>query len=188
MATCPGCGTSLASEAAAEPEPVETIPADQIGPNPTATGPLVDGESRKCRSPGCGQALSSDAEQCPRCGRAVTLVSPQTPSVDQQSDVVPVLACGEVVLEVGDGCSVDLGRDFETAFASIIEAHTNISRHHATVTRRGMSLYITDQSSTNGTFVDDARLPAEVETEITNATTVRLAATLEICLQRVPNK
>ncbi|MBS6194850.1 MAG: DUF4234 domain-containing protein [Clostridiales bacterium] len=43
-----------------------------------------------------------------------------------------------------------------------IEGNTSVSRFHAKITRQNNSFYITDQDSTNGTYVNDMRIGHEV--------------------------
>jgi len=50
-----------------------------------------------------------------------------------------------------------------------------VSRMHATVYRRGNVYYIVDSNSTNGTFVNNSRIPAQTEVKLNNGDLLRLS-------------
>ena len=50
-----------------------------------------------------------------------------------------------------------------------------VSRFHATVYRRSDGYYIVDNNSTNGTFVNNARIPAQTERKLNNGDILRLS-------------
>ncbi len=66
-------------------------------------------------------------------------------------------------LTIGRGAETDLVINYQSA-----------SRHHAQVFSDGSSFYIVDLGSTNGTFLDDNRLPANVPTRWMSGQVVRI--------------
>ncbi|NLT10302.1 MAG: FHA domain-containing protein, partial [Ruminococcus sp.] len=50
-----------------------------------------------------------------------------------------------------------------------------VSRMHATIYRRGNVYYIVDSNSTNGTFVNNSRIPAQTEVKLNNGDLLRLS-------------
>jgi hypothetical protein len=50
-----------------------------------------------------------------------------------------------------------------------------VSRSHATIYRRGEGYFIVDNNSTNGTFVNNSRIPAQTEIKLNNGDLLRLS-------------
>lgn len=57
----------------------------------------------------------------------------------------------------------------------IITGNTAISRNHARIITRDNAYYVIDNSSTNGTYIDDVKLSPDVETEIVTGQKLRFA-------------
>ncbi|MDR1440873.1 MAG: FHA domain-containing protein [Bifidobacteriaceae bacterium] len=65
-------------------------------------------------------------------------------------------------LEVTGGEPIVLGRDpSESPLATLLTAMYGVSRRHATITLQGSEVMIQDLGSTNGTWLDGARLGPE---------------------------
>lgn len=74
-----------------------------------------------------------------------------------------------------DGCGKVLGRDGEEA--DMVVADRSVSRRHAVLHGRDGQVYIEDLDSTNGTFVNDIRLPVKRQWQIKSGDIVRLGNT-----------
>ncbi|WP_329137281.1 FHA domain-containing protein [Streptomyces sp. NBC_01476] len=83
---------------------------------------------------------------------------------------------------VSPGVRVRLGRDPHLCPAvTFLAARRNLSRVHATVAvDPDGSVWITDEGSTNGTFVNERRLPPEHRTALRTGDTIRLAADVTV--------
>lgn len=72
--------------------------------------------------------------------------------------------------------STDIGREARLK----LPVDRFVSRRHASIDIRGANVLLTDQNSTNGTFVDDERVQGTVELQ--NGKIFRIGRTwLEIC-------
>jgi pSer/pThr/pTyr-binding forkhead associated (FHA) protein len=72
-----------------------------------------------------------------------------------------------------------IGRETSTGdLAAQIARFPNVSRRHAELGWHEGRLVVTDLSSTNGTFLNGQRLPAELPQPVADGDTVRFAASL----------
>ncbi len=177
--SCPDCGVKV------QPEDLICF---RCGANlPHATGSdddvLTPTISQKFISPG-----SDPMASCPRCGTAVT----------DAADVI-CATCGEPLptgrrrrispvvmritfptgnVDIPAGTSVMLGRDpAESLVAAAFARFDNVSRRHATVQVDDSGhASIRDEGSTNGTYVNDDRVPPGSEVRLVDGDRVRLAA------------
>ena len=90
-----------------------------------------------------------------------------------------VLMCGRR-LTVADGQTLPLGRHEEFPSAEALREAANVSRRHAILRFEDGRIHVIDTDSTNGTFVDDQRLPARHEYEIRPGQALRLASDVAI--------
>jgi pSer/pThr/pTyr-binding forkhead associated (FHA) protein len=88
----------------------------------------------------------------------------------------------DAVVHVEPGVRIRLGRDPQLCPAvTFLAAHDNLSRIHATVVvESDGSAWITDEGSTNGTFVHGYRLAPEQRAVLRPGDTVRLAADVTV--------
>ncbi|HEV2931571.1 MAG TPA: FHA domain-containing protein [Streptosporangiaceae bacterium] len=176
--SCPDCGVKVQQE-------------DLICFRCGANLPHSNGPDEDLLTPTISQkfiAAGDPLASCPRCG---------TP-VSDAADVV-CATCGEplptgrrrrispVVLritfptgnvDIPAGTSVLLGRDPAESLVAAAFAHfDNVSRRHATVQVDDSGhASITDENSTNGTFVNDDRVLPGAEVRLVDGDRVRLAA------------
>lgn len=92
---------------------------------------------------------------------------------------IDLLVCGQR-LAVEPGSALQLGRDDDLETESVFRTVMNVSRHHASLRYADGRLYVTDTGSSNGTFVDDQRLPAHTEYELRPGQTLRLGSNVLI--------
>lgn len=156
---------------------------------------LTDPVTCKCGSD-WDRALYS---QCAHCTRNLwddaNLIGPQPahpdPPVPARAaapgtvlDVPPhpgigLLVCGRR-LTVESGRTLQLGRDDDLETESVFRTAMNVSRHHALLRYEDGRLYVTDTYSSNGTFVNDQRLPADTEYELRPGQTLRLGSNVHV--------
>lgn len=117
--------------------------------------------------------------KCPACG-AVVPEPTNLVCVDCLEPLTPVQV--KLRLHFGDH-PVDvpptgllLGRDPDSPTASLLADHDNISRKHATVGVTNGQAWVTDENSTNGTFVDDKRVSTGDKTPLRNGSTLRMGS------------
>ncbi|HEY9310689.1 FHA domain-containing protein [Williamsia sp.] len=92
---------------------------------------------------------------------------------------IDILACGRRHT-IEHGQRVRLGRNENLETAEVFTAASNISRFHAELRFDGERLFVTDTNSSNGTFVNDQRLPADTEYELRPGQTLRLASNVPV--------
>jgi hypothetical protein len=94
----------------------------------------------------------------------------------QQVNIVVQFSSGE--LSVSPGQELVLGRDpVHSPVASTFSRFDNVSRRHATLGVDGAGqLWVRDERSTNGTFVNDRRLQPGEQTSLRDGDSIRLAA------------
>lgn len=68
---------------------------------------------------------------------------------------------------IKDGQKLAIGRDISSDIAIV---DSKVSRHHAVIISRAGRLFIEDKGSTNGTFVEEERIEASKQVEITPGT------------------
>lgn len=136
-------------------------------PDPTAVLPQVDPDSQLTR--------------------VINLIPGALPRPAQTRRDVPPRALrlrfpsGEIV-PVEPGVRMRLGRDPQLCPAvSFLAVHDNLSRLHATVAvENDGAAWITDEGSTNGTFVHGYRLAADERATLRPGDTIRLAADVTV--------
>jgi hypothetical protein len=172
---CDKCGCDLLTESPAEPTPV--------GP---ATAEQTDGAE-----PG------PDHSACPYCG-AVVPHPDNTFCVECLEELPPAgaserggaaatlqlrFAGGTVVLPMSG--TVVLGRASPTAeIRTLLEVRDNVSRTHASIRVDGQVVFVRDEGSANGTFVNDRPVPRRTEVRIEPGDVLRLASDVTATLER----
>jgi pSer/pThr/pTyr-binding forkhead associated (FHA) protein len=87
-----------------------------------------------------------------------------------------VLSIGAGRIEVSPGQTVLLGRDETVSPAGrLLAAYDNVSRRHATAGVDADGAWIRDEGSTNGTWVDERRIPPGTVVRLVDGSVVRLA-------------
>lgn len=84
----------------------------------------------------------------------------------------------DISLNLGDN---SIGRSHESAIA--LTEDEQVSRHHATITWDGKLCRITDEGSTNGTFVNDKRLAAHVPYILNHGDRIRFGSRSSFIVQ-----
>lgn len=92
---------------------------------------------------------------------------------------VDLLVCGRR-LTLEPGRVLTLGRDEALSTESVFRSVLNVSRRHAELRYEDGRLYVTDIGSSNGTFVNDQRLPASTEYELRPGQALRLASDVAV--------
>ncbi|OMC39021.1 hypothetical protein A5740_02990 [Mycobacterium sp. GA-1841] len=90
-----------------------------------------------------------------------------------------LLVCGRR-LTLEPGRVLTLGRDEALSTESVFRSVLNVSRRHAELRYEDGRLYVTDIGSSNGTFVNDQRLPASTEYELRPGQALRLASDVAV--------
>ena len=177
--SCPDCGVKVQPEDlicfrcganlphAAEPE--EDLLTPTISQRFIATG-----SESAAFCPSCGAPVSDAADVvCPTCGDALP-----TGQRRRISPVVMRITFPTGNVDIPAGTSVLLGRDpAESLVAAAFARFDNVSRRHATVLVDDFGhASITDENSTNGTFVNDDRVLPGAEVRLVDGDRVRLAA------------
>lgn len=143
---------------------------------------LVPPEERQsARSRLGGNSDESTAFMCPHCE---TVITDRHASVCMQClrplRPQPVLRltfpAGEVKIPVGQ--HLVLGRDAgQSPVATTFTQYDNVSRRHSTIwLDPAGAAWVRDERSTNGTFVNDHRLPPGAEAPLRDGDSLRLAA------------
>lgn len=164
------CGVSLATVPRSV-RPEQPVAQDAVSP---AT------ESITCREPTCGATNPPGQTNCTYCnaplGEAATVMA----STSGASRVILVWPWGEEPFDR----SLNIGRDPSfSPLADRLAPFSNISRRHATLRLTNDGLEVEDLASTNGTFVDGARLPARVCRVVRGSAVLRFAASLNVTLR-----
>ena len=162
---CFRCGANLPHTAA----PDEDVPTPTISQRFIAAGP-----DPAAFCPNCGTAVADAADVvCPTCGDPLP-----TGRRRRISPVVMRITFPTGNVDIPAGTSVLLGRDpAESLVAAAFARFDNVSRRHATVQVDDAGhATITDEGSTNGTFVNDDRVLPGAEVRLVDGDRVRLAA------------
>lgn len=166
---CTGCGVSLVSVA-------PTGPA-QTAPPPSATG----GEAAaNTGCPECGAKNVGEGDRCVYCDYALTTPRAETCCVN----VELTWPWGKQVLTG----PMRIGRDppaDESLIKSITDlGYNNISRSHADMVPDAATggVSVVDLGSSNGTFVDGVRIPANKSVSLKSGAVVRFAANLSVTI------
>ena len=151
----------------------------------------------------CGRRSDRNVfSQCPDCGtnlweldRAGAPAPRQLPALqaniqgttlepDPSAAVgIDILVCGRRIV-VGAGRTLRLGRDEGLETSDVFRDAMNVSRRHAELRFDGENVFVTDTGSSNGTFVDNQRLPVHTEYQLNPGQTLRLASNVPIDIVR----
>jgi predicted nucleic acid-binding Zn ribbon protein/ribosomal protein L40E len=177
--SCPDCGVKVQPEDlicfrcganlphAAEPE------EDVLTPTISQRF-IADGSEPGAFCPSCGAPVSDAADVvCSTCGDPLP-----TGRRRRISPVVMRITFPTGNVDIPAGTSVLLGRDpAESLVAAAFARFDNVSRRHATIQVDDFGhASITDENSTNGTFVNDDRVLPGTEVRLVDGDRVRLAA------------
>jgi len=150
---------------------------------PEQRRPPTDSTAAMC--PYCEAVLSSPAAaQCDNCLRPIPRHQPPQGNMQQPPMGMPpapptlrlMFPTGELHLQPGQ--HLVLGRDAgQSPVSGTFTQYDNVSRRHTTVwlDQQGTA-WVRDERSTNGTFVNDERLPPGVEAPLHDGDALRLAA------------
>lgn len=164
---CAGCGVSLVSVAPTDPE--------QITPHQAVDG---GDAASKAVCPECGAEIGGSGDRCVYCDCAL--------NVDGGAPCCPIVELtwpwGKQIL---DG-PMRIGRE-SPAEERLIKAinelgYDNISRSHAELRLDSApgGVTVVDLGSSNGTFVDGVRIPANKPIPLKSGAVVRFAASLSV--------
>lgn len=142
------------------------LPAEPLPPPPAAVVAAVGPVAVAAVCPHCGEEVPDpDNRVCVECHR------PLTPS----GSVRLSFPGGEV--RIGAAQAVPLGRDpASSPVAGLFADRDNISRVHATVGVDEGGVWVRDERSLNGTYVNDVPIPPGSRIGLTDGDTLRLAA------------
>jgi hypothetical protein len=136
-----------------------------------------------CPEPNCDNVLGPDG--CPMHSLApAEIAAPRATTRDPGpagSAAVVEFPWGAV--EVGTP-ALTVGRDPEYPLAPHLARYDNVSRRHATLWQEGADLYVQDQGSTNGTFVNDRKIDGHERVLLRQGDSVRFGATLRGVVRR----
>lgn len=169
---CGNCGCDLLTESpAAEPPPAGEADATDSGPERTVC-------------PYCGAAVSHpDNTFCVEC-----LEEFRPAGASKRSDVAALrlrFAGGTVALP--ESGTVELGRASPIAeVRAWLEVRDNVSRVHASVRVDGRALFVRDEGSANGTFVNDRPVPRRTDVRMGPGDVLRLASDVTATLEAGP--
>jgi ribosomal protein S27E len=177
--SCPDCGVKVQPEdlicfrcGANLPHALE--PDDDVLTPTISQKFLGGGAEPMVYCPSCGNTVADAADViCPVCGE--TLPTGQRRRI---SPVVMRITFPTGNVDIPAGTSVLLGRDpAESLVAAAFARFDNVSRRHATVRVDDSGhASIRDENSTNGTYVNDDRVPPGSEVRLVDGDRVRLAA------------
>ncbi len=141
----------------------------------------INDGARETACPYCSAAIPHDAGYCPSCGYEPGSMGEggKTRAAATVAGSVEVAIAGQV-FGIGEG-EHTLGR----SEGDLVVGNPYLSRKHLVFAVRGGRLFVRDLGSTNGTFVDGARLGAE-ECELTPASGLK-AGELPIALRWLEN-
>jgi hypothetical protein len=124
------------------------------------------------RCPDCQAVNRPAARFCRRCGRSFVGVLLARLRILQPLDVSWEMPIRSETMLIGRRSEPEaLVPDLDLAF---YDPNAYVSRRHATITRNGRRYEITDLGSDNGTFVNDARLPAHKARVLRNGDRIRV--------------
>jgi pSer/pThr/pTyr-binding forkhead associated (FHA) protein len=134
--------------------------------------------ARETACPYCSATIPHDAGYCPSCGYEPGSMGEggAAPAATAVAGVVEVTAAGES-FGIGEGEHI-LGR----SEGDLVVSNPYLSRKHLVFTVRDGHVFVKDLGSTNGTFVDGAKLGAQEERELTPASELK-AGELPITLR-----
>ena len=163
---CGHCGVSL----------VGIIPRD-AEPQGVADSTGTEDELFRVACPECQAKTDSRTERCLYCDATLTL------GILTDSGCITLKwPWGEQVLEA----DLRIGREAPAPEELIQQINrlnlSNISRAHADILYNPGTneVFVLDLNSTNGTFVNDVRIPSHIKTKLTPGATIRFAANLTV--------
>ena len=86
-------------------------------------------------------------------------------------------------ITVGVNRTVRLGRGEGLETCDVFRDLMNVSRRHAELRFDGENVFVTDTGSSNGTFVNDHRLPVDIEYQLSPGQALRLASNVPIDIE-----
>jgi hypothetical protein len=163
---------------------------------PICMEPLVPDEPEpvgRCAEPGCGEELTAT-------GCAVHSLRPAGPSVPADPGMpsmsapprptrrdgapepaVVAFPWGSVLVGAGQ---VWIGRDTDCELAGPLAKYDNVSRRHAVLWRDGPDLYVQDQESMNGTYVNERKIEHHQPIVLREGDSLRFGAELQATVLR----
>ncbi|MCE7873821.1 FHA domain-containing protein [bacterium CPR1] len=197
-AYCEDCGARLpvggATPAASNPPPAPASPtpptSEETEPTPEPSG---EGGVLVCAS--CGAENPSYEAYCEDCGASLsgTSGSPPAVSVSSQSEPVAVAApaVARIRLSLADGSrefpvskdTIEIGRRspvdgiYPDVDLTDVDTESFISRRHGRVLKGESGVLYEDLGSSNGSFLNDTRLQAGVQTALKDGDRLRLGKT-----------
>ncbi len=154
-------------------------PAAPHVPPPPREPTMTGGESTAAFTPFCPHCGADIPDignpVCVQCLRPLNDPAAAAGGL-QQLTVVVQFSSGEV--QVSSGQELVLGRDpVQSPVASTFSRFDNVSRRHATIgIDGGGQVWVRDERSTNGTFVNDRRLSPGEQAPLRDGDSLRLAA------------
>ncbi|MFG1808331.1 FHA domain-containing protein [Streptomyces sp. NPDC049040] len=185
---CQGCyvpfALMAAVHAAAEPPPFLTAPTVRLArpgaPRPAAAGP----DTPEAAPPRAEPPRAAAEAEYTRLTNLVPGARPGSERTRREASVHALRLCfpGGDVVEVAAGFSIRLGRDPQLCPAVVFLAdRDNLSRIHARVgLETDGTAWITDEDSTNGTYVGGYRLATNQRAPLRPGDTFRLAADVHV--------
>ena len=157
---CQGCRQTY-------PEGTAYCPTCFSIPSPHTTGeqPPAPAPGAGCGDPDCRTGGIPPAAGCRACG----LTAAPAPATLR-------FPWGPETVEPGG--SLLIGRE-NSPLANRLADYSNVGRRHARVHSDGAALTVEDLDSTNGTYVNDRKVPPRTPTPVQAGDRVRFAATLE---------
>jgi predicted nucleic acid-binding Zn ribbon protein len=177
--SCPDCGVKVQPEdlicfRCGANLPHTAQPEDDVLTPTISQRYITDGADPAGFCPSCGAPVSDAADVvCSTCGDPLP-----TGQRRRISPVVMRITFPTGNVDIPAGTSVLLGRDpAESLVAAAFARFDNVSRRHATIQVDDFGhASITDENSTNGTFVNDDRVLPGTEVRLVDGDRVRLAA------------
>jgi predicted nucleic acid-binding Zn ribbon protein len=176
--SCPDCGVKVQPEdlicfRCGANLPHTAAPDDDVLTPTISQRFIAAGSDPSAFCPNCGVAVPDPADVvCSACGE------PLPHRRRRISPVVMRITFPTGNVDIPAGTSVLLGRDpAESLVAAAFARFDNVSRRHATVQVDDFGhASITDENSTNGTYVNDDRVSPGAEVRLVDGDRVRLAA------------
>lgn len=197
-AYCEDCGARLpvggAAPAASNPPPAPASPtppaSEEAEPPPEPSG---EGGVLVCAS--CGAENPSYEAYCEDCGASLSATSASSPVVSISSESEPVAVAAPAVarirLSLADGSrefpvskdTIEIGRRspvdgiYPDVDLTDVDTESFISRRHGRVLKGESGVLYEDLGSSNGSFLNDSRLQAGVQTALKDGDRLRLGKT-----------
>jgi len=176
-ALCVYCGFLLADDGGGPARVArdDAAPADGVAP-----GHQPDPAPDRC--PACGAVVPDPANLvCVECLEPLLPQEVEAPAqLDRHPGAGPRLWFSGQPVEIPRTGSLLLGRDPDNSpVAKILGDHDNVSRRHASVgVEPDGTAWVRDEHSTNGTFVNDARVPSGGTAALVHGDQLRIASNI----------